>query len=105
MVINEIDKFVNTSIIPVEDIRTMLVFKGACNSKLELPINASTGDIYAVGDDTYLYDGNNWNDIGNVINGQPKESPQKIVPRICSQCGAPVKSSRLTCDYCGVKYV
>lgn len=100
--INEIDKFVNTPIMPVEEIRTMLCFKGVCNSKQELPIIASTGDIYAVGDDTYVYDGNNWDNIGN---GQPKESLQKITPRICSQCGAPVKSSRLTCEYCGVKYV
>lgn len=102
MVINEIDKFVNTPIMSAEDIRTTLFFKGACNSKQELPINASTGDIYAIGDDTYLYDGNNWNNIGSR---QPKESPQKIAPRICNQCGAPVKSSRLTCEYCGVRYV
>lgn len=102
MVIHEIDKFVNTPIMPAEDIHTMLFFKGVCNSKQELPTNASKGDIYTVGDDTYLYDGNNWNNIGN---GQPKESPQKIAPRICKQCGAPVKSSRLTCEYCGVRYV
>lgn len=100
----EAHDFVNNPIMSIEDIRTTLFYRGSCNSKNDLPIAASRGDVCAVGDDIYLYvGGGNWI-LADVVEDKQQDNPPKITARICSQCGAPVKASRLTCEYCGVRY-
>lgn len=62
------------------------------------------GDVGIIDDKFCLYTGNEWIEIEEVSTTDEKEKPKKILPKVCSQCGAPVKSYRSSCEYCGVSY-
>lgn len=84
-----------------------LKFIGSVGSVEELPSIVSPGHLMCVGNDTYLYTGDNWEKLLPTIDIADTDNTTnavKITARVCSQCGAPVNTHRISCEYCGVKY-
>lgn len=50
-----------------------------------------------------VYNGKSWEIVKEDCKNDTN-TPKKIVPKICSQCGAPIKIDNTTCEYCGTKY-
>ncbi len=59
------------------------------------------GDIVIDGGVTKVYTGTSWESLDKDTNEEP---PKTIVSKTCSQCGAPIKTYRTTCEYCGCRY-
>jgi len=86
---------------------SVLTFMGSVGSFEELPSIVSPGHLMSVGDDVYLYTGDDWEKLSSTIDiagTDDTTNAVKITARICSQCGAPVNTHRISCEYCGVKY-
>lgn len=63
----------------------------------KLPDTGEIGDMIVIGDDLYIFTGDQYELIG-----KRELEPQKIVPRVCKSCGAPLKNGK--CEYCGSQY-
>lgn len=73
-------------------------FIGPYNQSVKYQI----GDV--VEDNGYIkvFDGQGFTVIGTPDDNPV--SPIKILPKNCTQCGAPVNSLRIRCEYCGCEY-
>lgn len=60
------------------------------------------GDVVVDGKDTKVFTGTSWEKIDG--GGKPLDPPKTIIPKVCSQCGAPTNPHRTTCEYCGCRY-
>lgn len=71
----------------------------------ELPKKANVGDLVIKdGGDIYAYAGSEWINIGDP--GEEKEQEpvvKMLTPKLCTQCGAPLKNSR-KCIYCDTEF-
>lgn len=61
------------------------------------------GDLVIDNGVTKVYTGTAWEILG-AIDSNNTEASKKIVPRICSQCGAPIQGYSNSCEYCGTRY-
>ena len=70
----------------------------------KFPTNTKAGYIIIKNNTTYLFDGNNWLDVGEVTDTTeiPDKPTTELQPIICKCCGAPLHSN--ICEYCGIEY-
>ena len=61
------------------------------------------GDVIEDGIETKVFNGKEFVVISKGVNLSEPEPP-KILPKNCTRCGAPVKSYKDYCEYCGCKY-
>lgn len=70
-----------------------------------LPKKANMGDLCKMSGAHYVYDNNKWINIGATAT-QPyyptTATVEKMKPRICTQCGAPLHSNK--CEFCDTEY-
>lgn len=77
-----------------------LVFAGEFDSTKHY----QAGDIVTDGGVTKVYNGISWEPLYGTHDDTNEEPPKTIVSKTCSQCGAPIKTYRTTCEYCGCRY-
>ena len=95
------ERLLNTPILSMPEMKSYLTFRGGFES----------GRSYLVGDVVTFSDGSTcvctdpagaWDKICDY---EPTYSePPKIKYSHCKSCGAPVKSYRNSCEYCGTEY-
>lgn len=80
--------------------RNALVFIGEFDSTKHYQI----GDIVTDGGVMKVYNGTSWEPLHGTHDDVNEEPPKTIIPKVCSQCGAPTNPHRTTCEYCGCRY-
>ena len=74
-----------------------LSFYGVCD---ELPDSLLNGSVIRVHGETYVF----YNNEPIRLCASPIEpEPDRMFPKICKRCGAPLKSCE--CEYCGTRYI
>lgn len=67
----------------------------------------ANGDVVDDCGDIKIYVDGSWVELCKEESLHHKDTieiPKTIAPRTCSQCGAPIKIYKSTCEYCGVRY-
>ena len=61
------------------------------------------GDLIVVNNNTYMYTGEKWEELGSTINEPVWETPKSQFTYFhnCPNCGAPMKNHK--CSYCGTE--
>ena len=85
----------------------MFEFNSALNfmGEFDSTKNYKTGDVVLVNGESRLFTGTSWELLGKGGNDDTNKHAKTIIPKTCSQCGAPTKAYRTTCEYCGVSYI
>ena len=88
----------------MENLASSLYYIGSFNTLHDITKHYKTlqrgvkiGDVALVGDITYVYIGDQWEDVGTYDNNIKINYPTK-----CKFCGGSMHSYR--CEYCGTEY-
>ena len=67
-------------------------------------VKYNIGDIVMKDDSYYIFDGNEMQEVGNILDEPLYE--KEIMPEKCSSCGAPLirYNGQIRCEYCGTGY-
>lgn len=64
--------------------------------------NPKSGDVVTQGEDTFVFNGKYWDEIGKSSDLTTPQPKKITYPTNCKNCGAIMKSC--TCEYCGTTY-
>ena len=89
----------------IKDITSVTVSGFKYMGKVDkLPEKSNIGDVYSCNGKNYVYN-NGWTEMGFTAT-QPDYpttvTVEKMKPRLCTQCGAPLHSSK--CRFCDTEY-